>query len=238
MEFLGISDKIKRIFTCPECHQKKYDTISNVHNFGFSCPHCSDGISYPEKFVANVFSVDERPTISMRMNDGVDIVPLPKNKAFLIQLLNIAGTGPIFGPLMGACFGPSVFLWIVFGSVLGGAVHDYMSGMVSSRNDGKSIVELVGKYCGKAFVFTAGEQEFFGDRENPLFTWDASFIANTFRKNGFNVKAASRQIKEKRRITKFEIQKWFNPQESAYGSKMVFGKRCIHWSQILICCHR
>ena len=71
-------------------------------------------------------------------------------KAFLIQLLNIAGTGPIFGALMGAVFGPVVFLWIVFGSVLGGAVHDYMSGMISSRHNGVSIAELSGIYLGKA----------------------------------------------------------------------------------------
>ena len=71
-------------------------------------------------------------------------------KAFLVQLLNIAGTGPIFGALMGAVFGPVVFLWIVFGSILGGAVHDYMSGMISSRHGGASIAELSGTYLGKA----------------------------------------------------------------------------------------
>ncbi len=71
-------------------------------------------------------------------------------KAFLVQLLNIAGTGPIFGALMGACFGPVVFLWIVFGSILGGAVHDYMSGMISSRHQGASVAELSGIYLGKA----------------------------------------------------------------------------------------
>jgi carbon starvation protein CstA len=71
-------------------------------------------------------------------------------KAFLVQLLNIAGTGPIFGALMGACFGPVVFLWIVFGSILGGAVHDFMSGMISSRHRGASIAELSGIYLGNA----------------------------------------------------------------------------------------
>ncbi len=69
-------------------------------------------------------------------------------KAFLVQLLNIAGTGPIFGALMGAVFGPVVFLWIVFGSILGGAVHDYMSGMISERHGGASIAELSGLYLG------------------------------------------------------------------------------------------
>ena len=67
-----------------------------------------------------------------------------------VQLLNIAGTGPIFGALMGAVFGPVVFLWIVFGSILGGAVHDYMSGMISSRHGGASVAELSGQYLGKA----------------------------------------------------------------------------------------
>ena len=68
-------------------------------------------------------------------------------KAFLIQLLNIAGTGPIFGALMGAVFEPIVFLWVVFGTILGGAVHDYMSGMISERHGGASIVELSGFYA-------------------------------------------------------------------------------------------
>mgnify|MGYP002625387821 CR=1 FL=1 len=102
------------------------------------------------RFVERVFSPDERKTPAFRINDGVDFVPLKTWKAFLVQLLNIAGTGPIFGALMGACFGPIVFLWIVFGSILGGAVHDYMVGMISERNDGDSIAELSGKYLGKA----------------------------------------------------------------------------------------
>lgn len=74
---------------------------------------------------------------------------MPKWKSFLIQLLNIAGTGPIFGAVLGAMWGPAVFLWIVCGSILGGAVHDYMSGMMSVRNNGNSITEIVGKYLGK-----------------------------------------------------------------------------------------
>ena len=72
-----------------------------------------------------------------------------RNGKFLIELLNIAGTGPIFGAISGALFGPIVFLWIVFGCILGGAVHDYFSGMISSRNNGDSIVKLAGKYSGK-----------------------------------------------------------------------------------------
>ena len=96
-----------------------------------------------------VFAIDDRKTPAIANPDGVDITPLPKWKAFLIELLNIAGTGPIFGAISGALFGPVVFLWIVFGCILGGAVHDYFSGMISSRNNGDSIVKLAGKYSGK-----------------------------------------------------------------------------------------
>ena len=95
-----------------------------------------------------VFSPDDRPTPAVAINDGVDCVPMKPWRAFLVQLLNIAGTGPIFGALMGACFGPVVFLWIIFGSILGGAVHDYMCGMISSRNKGASIAEMSGLYLG------------------------------------------------------------------------------------------
>ncbi len=95
-----------------------------------------------------IFAPDDRDTPAIAINDGVDCVPMKTWKAFLIQLLNIAGTGPIFGALMGAVFGPVVFLWIVFGSILGGAVHDYMTGMISSRHRGSSIAELSGTYIG------------------------------------------------------------------------------------------
>ena len=95
-----------------------------------------------------IFAPDDRKTPAVEINDGVDCVPMKPWRAFLVQLLNIAGTGPIFGALMGACFGPVVFLWIIFGSILGGAVHDYMCGMISSRNKGASIAEMSGKYLG------------------------------------------------------------------------------------------
>ena len=100
------------------------------------------------RLVEGVFAPDDRKTPAFVRNDGVDFMPMPTWKAFLVQLLNIAGTGPIFGALMGACFGPVVFLWIVFGAVLGGGVHDYMSGMISERHDGASIAELSGIYLG------------------------------------------------------------------------------------------
>ena len=100
------------------------------------------------RLTEKVFAPDNRQTPAVAMNDGVDCLPLKTWKAFLIQLLNIAGTGPIFGALMGAVFGPVVFLWIVLGSILGGAVHDYMSGMISERHGGASIAELSGLYLG------------------------------------------------------------------------------------------
>ena len=100
------------------------------------------------RLTEKVFGPDGRQTPAIAVNDGVDCVPMKPWKAFLIQLLNIAGTGPIFGPLMGAVFGPVVFLWIILGSILGGAVHDYMSGMISCRHGGSSIAELSGLYLG------------------------------------------------------------------------------------------
>lgn len=102
------------------------------------------------RIAEKVFAPDDRQTPAIAYNDGVDCVPMKTWKAFLVQLLNIAGTGPIFGALMGAVFGPVLFLWIVFGSILGGAVHDYMSGMISSRHKGASIAELSGTYLGNA----------------------------------------------------------------------------------------
>ena len=106
------------------------------------------GFAVYGRLAEKVFSPDDRETPAIAINDGVDCVPMAPWKAFLVQLLNIAGTGPIFGALMGACFGPVVFLWIVFGSILGGAVHDYMTGMISSRHEGSSIAELSGLYVG------------------------------------------------------------------------------------------
>ena len=108
------------------------------------------GFAVYGKLTERVFAPDDRQTPAVAINDGVDCVPMKPWRAFLVQLLNIAGTGPIFGALMGACFGPVVFLWIVFGSILGGAVHDYMSGMISCRHRGASVAELSGVYLGKA----------------------------------------------------------------------------------------
>ena len=99
-------------------------------------------------FVSKVFSPDDRETPCVRLEDGVDYVPISAGRAFLIQLLNIAGLGPIFGALSGAIWGPQVYLWIVFGTILAGAVHDYLVGMLSMRNDGASVSEITGKYLG------------------------------------------------------------------------------------------
>ncbi|MCQ2558934.1 MAG: carbon starvation protein A [Oscillospiraceae bacterium] len=100
------------------------------------------------KIVENTFAPDDRETPAVKINDGVDYVVLPQWKLFMIQLLNIAGLGPIFGALSGALWGPVVFLWITFGTVFAGAVHDYFSGMLSERNNGVSISEITGIYLG------------------------------------------------------------------------------------------
>ena len=100
------------------------------------------------KLVENTFGPDDRETPAVVINDGVDYVVLPQWKLFLIQLLNIAGLGPIFGALQGALWGPVVFLWITFGTIFAGAVHDFFSGMTSERNNGASVSEITGLYLG------------------------------------------------------------------------------------------
>ncbi|WP_125152521.1 carbon starvation CstA family protein [Clostridium rectalis] len=104
------------------------------------------------KIVEKSFGADESiKTPAIRLKDGVDYVPMPEWKIFLIQFLNIAGLGPIFGAILGAMFGPAAFLWIVFGCIFAGGVHDYFSGMLSVRHDGASVPEVVGKYLGDGF---------------------------------------------------------------------------------------
>lgn len=101
------------------------------------------------KIVDRIFGSDEnRVTPAKRLNDGVDYVEISWARAFLIQFLNIAGTGPIFGAVAGALWGPAAFLWIVFGCIFGGAVHDYLLGMMSVRQDGASVSEIVGENLG------------------------------------------------------------------------------------------
>lgn len=102
------------------------------------------------KIVDRVFGPDpSRIAPAISKTDGVDYVPLPGWKVYMIQFLNIAGTGPIFGAIMGAKFGPSCYLWIVFGCIFAGAVHDYFTGMLSMRHGGASLPELVGTYLGR-----------------------------------------------------------------------------------------
>ena len=102
------------------------------------------------RVVEKVFGPEiNRPTPAIAHSDGIDYIPMKTWKSFLIQLLNIAGLGPIFGALSGAIWGPSVYLWIVFGTIFAGGVHDFLSGMLSVRNDGASISEIVGIYLGK-----------------------------------------------------------------------------------------
>ena len=99
--------------------------------------------------VERVFGVEpDRPTPCFTKQDGVDYIPMPTWKVFLIQFLNIAGTGPIFGAIMGILFGPAAYLWIVLGCIFAGATHDYMSGMISLRKGGISIPEFVGDELG------------------------------------------------------------------------------------------
>ena len=102
------------------------------------------------RFVEKVFGPDDRVTPAVAKADGVDFIVLPSWKIFMIQFLNIAGTGPIFGAIMGAKFGPVSYLWIVFGCIFAGALHDYFCCMLSMRHDGAGVPELIGLYLGKA----------------------------------------------------------------------------------------
>ena len=108
------------------------------------------GFMLYSKVAEKVFGPDDRKPPALSMTDGSDYVPMGTPRIFLIPLLNIAGLVPIFGALAGACWGPSVFLWITFGTLLGGGVHDYMVGMMSMRHKGASVSELTGTYLGNA----------------------------------------------------------------------------------------
>ena len=100
-------------------------------------------------FLERVVSINPKADVPSKTKyDGVDFMPLPRWRIFLIQLLNIAGTGPIFGAIVGACYGPVAFLWITLGGIFMGAMHDFMSGVISLRNGGESLPEIIGKYLG------------------------------------------------------------------------------------------
>ena len=101
------------------------------------------------RYLERVAAIDPARSVpSETLFDGVDYVPMPRWRVFLIQLLNIAGTGPIFGAILGAAFGPVAFLWITLGGIFMGAMHDFLSGVMLVRNDGLSIPEVAGRYLG------------------------------------------------------------------------------------------
>ena len=106
------------------------------------------GYVFYGSFVNRIFGPDDRKTPALTKNDGVDYIPLPTWKIFMIQFLNIAGLGPIFGAIMGAQFGTASYLWIVLGTIFAGAVHDFFSGALSIRNGGESLPEIVGRFLG------------------------------------------------------------------------------------------
>lgn len=109
------------------------------------------------RFVERYFGVSaERDTPVKRLADGVDYQELKPWRMYVIQFLNIAGLGPIFGAIMGAAYGPMAYLWIVVGCIFMGAAHDFFSGMLSLRNDGKDLPEIVGTYLGKVYPFMGG----------------------------------------------------------------------------------
>ena len=100
--------------------------------------------------VERIFGIEpERKTPAMTKTDGVDFVPMAPWRIFLVQFLNIAGLGPIFGAIMGIFYGPAAFLWIVFGTIFAGGVHDYLSGMLSIRKGGVSLPDIVGDELGQ-----------------------------------------------------------------------------------------
>ena len=152
------------------------------------------GYVFYSRYVDRAFTPDERKTPASELNDGVDYVPMSKNRDALIHLLNIAGMGPIIGAIQGILFGPVAFILIPLGCVLAGGVHDYFAGMLSIRNDGAQITGLIKKYLGEnvfrifmiivsimllllatVFVYTSGDlfvERFFGIKEfvitNPV----------------------------------------------------------------------
>ena len=108
------------------------------------------GYFFYGKYVAGYLDVDpDRKTPAYEFQDGIDFTPMPTWKIFVIQFLNIAGLGPIFGAIMGAAYGPAAYLWIVLGCIFMGAVHDFFAGMMSIRNGGSNMPDITGKYLGK-----------------------------------------------------------------------------------------
>lgn len=104
------------------------------------------------KFIERIVGIDtNRATPAYTCQDGVDFIPMSTWRVFMIQFLNIAGLGPIFGAILGAKFGVASFLWIVLGSIFAGAMHDFIAGMLSLRHNGESLPEIIGRYLGNGF---------------------------------------------------------------------------------------
>ena len=136
------------------------------------------GYVFYGRFIERIFRPDpSRVTPAYESADGADYVPMPAWKVYMIQFLNIAGTGPIFGAIMGAEFGPSCYLWIVFGCIFAGAVHDYLSGMLSLRHNGDSLPNILGHYMGKRFqVFISIFLAFFMIIVGAVFVYSPALI--------------------------------------------------------------
>ena len=146
-------------------------------------------------FVSRLFGADpNRKTPCFTRQDGVDYIPMPTWKVFMIQFLNIAGVGPIFGAIMGAQFGTASYLWIVLGTIFAGAMHDYLSAMISLRHEGASLSEIIGTYLGKtirwvmsafmvvllilvAAVFTSSPASILGEMTRGIFSDAANLYA-------------------------------------------------------------
>lgn len=144
--------KVHIIFVIPKINVTfaiVLNLMSEMISFAISLLALVVGYLLYGKFVEHVFAPDDRPTPAVANADGVDYMVLPGWKVFMIQFLNIAGTGPIFGAIMGAWYGPVAYLWIVLGCIFAGAVHDYFSGMLSVRHHGANLPELVGCYLGQ-----------------------------------------------------------------------------------------
>lgn len=125
--------------------------MPNYMYFILSCVALVVGYIIYGSIVARIFGAQPaRPVPAQTHADGVDFVEMPTWKVWLVQLLNIAGVGPVFGPILGALWGPSALVWIVIGSIFAGAVHDYMSGMLSVRYNGANVPEIVGDNLGNA----------------------------------------------------------------------------------------
>ena len=123
--------------------------------FLLACLALICGYIFYGALVEKIWGITNAPTPAIKHPDGVDYIPMPTYKTFLIQFLNIAGLGPVFGALLGAIYGPVCLLWIVFGCIFAGAVHDYLSGMLSMHHDGKSLIFLIETYFGKRTKYIA-----------------------------------------------------------------------------------